>query len=90
MNWDIAMSLCYASTEWFVLAAVLLDALVLIRKKSDYVLCMNIRGEQREDGNCRFGADTRNTCEHLEAIKLIFFCKAEKVKSIFSYIKMGE
>lgn len=49
MKWDIVMSLCYASTEWFVLAAVLLDALVLIRKKSDYVLCMNIRGEQRED-----------------------------------------
>ena len=49
MKWDIVMSLCYASTEWFVLAAVLLDALVLIRKKSDYVLCMNIQGEQREE-----------------------------------------
>lgn len=49
MNWDIGMALCYAGTAWFVQLCMLWGAFVLISKKSDYVLCMSIRGEQRED-----------------------------------------
>lgn len=49
MNWDVVMALSYAGTAWFVQLCMLWAACVLIRKKSDYVLCMSIRGEQRED-----------------------------------------
>ncbi len=49
MNWDLAMALSYAGTGWFVQLCVLWSAFVLIGKKSDYVLCMSIRGEQRQD-----------------------------------------
>lgn len=49
MNWDLTMALSIAGTAWFVQLCMLWDALVLIGKKSDYVLCMSIRGEQRQD-----------------------------------------
>ena len=49
MNWDLAMALSYAGTEWFVQLCMLWAAFVLVGKKSDYVLCMSIRGEQRQD-----------------------------------------
>ena len=51
MNWDIVMALSYAGTAWFVQLCVLWAAFVLISKKSDYVICMSVRGEQREDAD---------------------------------------
>ncbi len=49
MDWELTMALSIAGTAWFVQLCMLWDAMVLISKKSDYVLCMSIRGEQRED-----------------------------------------
>lgn len=51
MNWNLTMALSIAGTAWFVQLCMLWDAFVLIGKKSDYVLCMSIRGEQRQDGD---------------------------------------
>ena len=51
MNWEIATALSYAGTAWFVQLCLLWDAFVLISKKSDYVLCMSIGGEQRKDAD---------------------------------------
>ena len=47
MNWMLAWS--YVSTMWFVQLCMLLEYSFLVNKKSDYLLCMTIRGEQRED-----------------------------------------
>ncbi len=47
MDWILAWS--YAGTLWFVQLCMLLEISYLIGKKSDYLLCMTIRGEQRED-----------------------------------------
>jgi len=49
MDWMLAWS--YAGTLWFVQLCMLLEYSFLIGKKSDYLLCMTIRGEQREDAD---------------------------------------
>lgn len=49
MGWMLAWS--YVSTLWFVQLCMLLEYKYLVGKKSDYLLCMTIRGEQREDAD---------------------------------------
>ncbi len=47
MNWALAWF--YVGTMWFVQLCLLLEYSFLVGKKKDYLLCMTIRGEQRED-----------------------------------------
>ncbi len=47
MDWILAFS--YAGTMWFAQLCLLLDIFFIVGKKSDYLLFMTIRGEQRED-----------------------------------------
>ena len=49
MSFDWFLAWNYVGTLWFVQLCMLLDYVFLIGKKSDYLLCMTIRGEQRED-----------------------------------------
>jgi len=49
MDWMLAWS--YVGTLWFVQLCMLLEYKYLVGKKSDYLLCMTIRGEQREDAD---------------------------------------
>ena len=51
MDWMLAWS--YAGTLWFVQLCMLLEISYLIGKNSDYLLCMTIRGEQREDADVK-------------------------------------
>ena len=46
---DVMLAFSYVSTLWFVQLCMLLEYKFLVGKKSDYLLCMTIRGEQRED-----------------------------------------
>lgn len=48
---DLFLAFSYASTLWFVQLCLLLDLYFITRKKSDYLLFMTIRGEQREDAD---------------------------------------
>lgn len=47
MDWLLAWT--YAGTAWFVQLCMLLEIHCLLGKNSEYLLCMTIRGEQRED-----------------------------------------
>ena len=49
MDFDWFLAWNYVGTLWFVQLCMLLDYVFLVGKKSDYLLCMTIRGEQRED-----------------------------------------
>lgn len=51
MDWFLAWS--YAGTLWIVQLCILLEIYYLVGKKSDYLLCMTIRGEQREDSDVK-------------------------------------
>lgn len=46
---DLFLALGYAGTMWFVQLCLLWDIHFLVGKKAEYLLCMTIRGEQRED-----------------------------------------
>lgn len=46
---DVMLAFSCVSTLWFVQLCMLLEYKFLVGKKSDYLLCMTIRGEQRED-----------------------------------------
>lgn len=48
---DFLLAFSYASTLWFVQLCLLLDLHFITRRKSEYLLFMTIRGEQREDGD---------------------------------------
>ena len=48
---DFLLAFSYASTLWFVQLCLLLDLHFITRKKSEYLLFMTIRGEQREDAD---------------------------------------
>lgn len=45
------LAVCYIGCVWFIEACLLLGDWMIIRKKSDYVLYMTIRGEQRKDAD---------------------------------------
>ena len=51
MDWFLAWS--FVGTLWFVQLCMLLEYSFLIGKKTDYLLCMTIRGEQREDADVK-------------------------------------
>jgi len=51
MDWMLACT--YVSTVWFVQLCMLLEFHCLLGKNSDYLLCMTIRGEQREDADVK-------------------------------------
>ena len=51
MDWMLAWS--HVSLLWFVQLCMLLGYKYLVGKKSDYLLCMTIRGEQREDADVK-------------------------------------
>lgn len=51
MDWMLAWS--YVGTLWVVQLCMLLEISYLVGKKSDYLLCMTIRGEQREDSDVK-------------------------------------
>ena len=51
MNWDWLLAWFYVGTLWFVQLCMLLDYFFLVGRKSDYMLCMTIRGEQRRDAD---------------------------------------
>ena len=46
---DFLLAFSYASTLWFVQLCLLFDLYFITRKKSEYLIFMTIRGEQRED-----------------------------------------
>jgi len=49
MNLDWLLAWSHVEMLWFVQLCMLLGYKYLVGKKSDYLLCMTIRGEQRED-----------------------------------------
>lgn len=51
MNWDVVMALSYAGIAWFMQLCLLWSVNFVVGKKADYLLFMNIQGEQREDAD---------------------------------------
>lgn len=51
MKQDMIIALIYVGTEWFMQLCLLWGVHFLVGKKSEYVLLMNIQGEQRADAD---------------------------------------
>lgn len=51
---ETVMAFFYVGTAWFCLFCVLFECHLLVRKKSEYLLFMTIRGAQREDAEVKW------------------------------------